>query len=82
MFLLVAKGATGKGNMSKKYYSTDLTISIVSIKARSKKQAEKRMQTFIDKIAPIMDNKIRWDEADWTIEENILDEVKGEWVKQ
>jgi len=68
--------------MSKKYYSTDLTISIVSIKARSKKQAEKRMQTFIDKIAPIMDNKIRWDEADWTIEENILDEVKGEWVKQ
>jgi len=68
--------------MSKKYYSTDLTISIVSIKARSKKQAEKRMQTFIDKIAPIMDDKIRWDEADWTIEENILDEVKGEWVKQ
>ena len=68
--------------MSKKYYSTDLTISIVSIKARSKKQAEKRMQKFIDKIAPIMDNKIRWDEADWTIEENILDEVKGEWVKQ
>ena len=68
--------------MSKKYYSTDLTISIVSIKARSKKQAEKRMQTFVDKIAPIMDNKIRWDEADWTIEENILDEVKGEWVKQ
>ena len=68
--------------MSKKYYSTDITISIVSIKARSKKQAEKRMQTFIDKIAPIMDNKIRWDEADWTIEENILDEVKGEWVKQ
>ena len=68
--------------MAKKYYSADLTISIVSIKARSKKQAEKRMQTFIDKIAPIMDNKIRWDEADWTIEENILDEVKGEWVKQ
>ena len=68
--------------MSKKYYSTDLTISIVSIKARSKKQAEKRMQTFIDKIAPIMDDKIRWDEADWTIEENILNEEKGEWVKQ
>ena len=68
--------------MAKKYYSTDLTISIVSIKARNAKQAEKRMQKFIDKISPIMDDKIRWDEADWAIEENILDEAKGEWVKQ
>lgn len=78
----MAKGATGKGYMAQKYYSADLTISIVSIKARNAKQAEKRMQKFIDKIAPIMDDKIRWDEADWAIEENILDEAKGEWVKQ
>jgi hypothetical protein len=68
--------------MSKKYYSADLTISIVSIKARNAKQAEKRMQMFIDKIAPVMDDKIRWDEADWTIEENVLDKKKGEWVVQ
>lgn len=66
--------------MAKKYYSTDLTISIVSIKARSAKGAEKRMQMFIDKIAPIMDDKIRWDEANWTIEENILDKKLGVWV--
>lgn len=68
--------------MAQKYYSADLTISIVSIKARNAKQAEKRMQKFIDKISPIMDDKIRWDEADWEIEENILDKAKGEWVKQ
>jgi hypothetical protein len=80
--LLVAKGATGKGYMSKKYYSTDLTISIVSIKARNKEHAEYRMQRFIDKIALVMTDKISWDEAEWTIEENILDKAKGEWVKQ
>ena len=68
--------------MAQKYYSADLTISIVSIKARNAKQAEKRMQKFIDKISPIMDDKIRWDEANWAIEENILDKAKGEWVKQ
>jgi hypothetical protein len=63
-----------------KYYSTDLSISIVEIKATSKQEAEAIMQEFIDKIAPIMDDKIRWHEADWEIEENVLDEKEGVWV--
>jgi hypothetical protein len=67
-------------NGDNKYYSTDLSISIVEIKARSKEEAEALMQEFIDKIAPIMDNKIRWDEANWEIEENILNEKEGVWV--
>lgn len=62
-----------------KYYSTDLSISIVEIKARSKKHAEAIMQEFIDKIAPIMENKVRWDEANWDIEKNVLDKKTGEW---
>jgi hypothetical protein len=28
-----------------------------------------------------MELKIRWDEANWEIQENILDETKGEWVR-
>jgi hypothetical protein len=63
-----------------KYYSTDLSISIVEIKADSKEQAEAIMQEFIDKIAPIMDDKIRWDEANWEIEESVLDKKAGEWI--
>jgi hypothetical protein len=62
-----------------KYYCTDLSISIVEIKARSKKHAEAIMNEFIDKIAPIMDDKIRWDEANWEIEKNVLDKKAGEW---
>jgi hypothetical protein len=63
-----------------KYYSADLSISMVEIKARSKEEAEAIMQEFIDKIAPIMDDKIRWDEANWEIEENVLDKKEGVWV--
>ena len=62
------------------YYSADLSISIVEIKAKSKEQAEAIMQEFIDKIAPIMADQIQWDEVDWTIEENVLDKKAGEWV--
>jgi hypothetical protein len=64
---------------AEKYYSTDLSISIVEIKAESKKEAEAIMQKFIDEIAPIMEDKIRWHEADWTIEKNVLDEENGVW---
>jgi hypothetical protein len=65
-----------------KYYSTDLCISIVDIKANSAEEAEEIMQKFIDKIAPIMDDKVRWDECDWTIQENVLNEAEGVWVTQ
>lgn len=66
--------------MAEKYYSTDLSISIVEIQAKSKKEAEAVMQRFIDKIAPIMDDKVRWDEADWTIQENVLKKAEGVWI--
>jgi len=65
-----------------KYYCTGqaLTISMVDIKAGSADEAEAVMQRFIDAIGEIMVDEVRWDESDWTIEENILDEEKGEWV--
>jgi hypothetical protein len=63
-----------------KYYSTDLTIPIVEIMAETVEQAEAIMNEFIDSIAPVMELKIRWDEANWEIQENVLDETKGEWV--
>jgi len=66
--------------MMTKYYSTDLTIPIVEIMAETEEQAEAIMNEFIDSIAPVMELKIRWDEANWEIQENILDESKGEWV--
>jgi hypothetical protein len=67
---------------AEKYYSTDLSISIVEIKAKNKKQAEEFMNQFIDKIAPIMSDQIRWNECDWEIEENVLDKAKGIWIKK
>jgi hypothetical protein len=63
-----------------KYYSTDLTIPVVEIMAETKEQAEAIMNEFIDSISPVMELKIRWDEANWEIQENVLDETKGEWV--
>ena len=63
-----------------KYYSTELSISIVEVVAKNKRQAEAIMQTFIDEIARVMDKVVRWDEADWEIEEHILDKTKGEWI--
>ena len=65
--------------MKEKYYSTDLSISIVEIKADSKEQAETIIREFIDRISPIMGNQIRWDETNWAIEENVLNETKGVW---
>jgi hypothetical protein len=68
--------------MAEKYYSTDLSISIIEIKAKNKGHAERLMNKFIDKIAVVMDDVIRWDESDWEIEENVLNEATGEWIKQ
>lgn len=63
----------------KKYYSADLSISIVEIVAKSEKQAEAIMQKFIDEIAKVMDTVVRWDEANWEIEENVYLPELGEW---
>jgi len=59
---------------AEKYYSTgqDLTISIVEIKASSMEEAEAVMQRFIDAIGKVMTDEVRWDEADWTIQENTM----------
>jgi hypothetical protein len=51
----------------KKHYTTILLIPIQKIEAESPEQAETIIQEFIDKIAPIMKDKILWDGADWTI---------------
>jgi hypothetical protein len=65
-----------------KYYCADLSISIVEIVADSEEKAEAVMNKFIDKINKVMTNKVRWDEADWEIKENILNETEGVWVEQ
>jgi hypothetical protein len=64
-----------------KYYSTgkDLTISIVEIKASSMEEAEAVLQRFIDKIGEVMKDEVRWDEADWTIEENTMNAEGTGW---
>jgi hypothetical protein len=64
-----------------KYYSTgkDLTISIVEIVASSMEEAEAVLQRFIDKIGEVMKDEVRWDEADWTIEENTMNEEGTGW---
>ena len=68
---------------AEKYYSTgrDLTISITEIKASSMQEAEAVMQRFIDEIGKVMTDEVRWDEADWSIEENTLNaDGTGYWV--
>lgn len=65
-----------------KYYCTDLSISIIEIVADTEKEAEAIMNKFIDRIAPIMKNKVRWEEADWEIKETILDKKEGVWIEQ
>jgi hypothetical protein len=65
--------------MEEKYYSTDLSISIVDIRANSAEEAEAVMQRFIDEIGKVMWQEVKWDEADWTIQENVLDPGEGVW---
>jgi hypothetical protein len=52
---------------------------MVEIKANSLEEAEAVMQRFIDEIAKVMDTEVRWDEADWSIQENTLNEAEGIW---
>lgn len=66
-------------NSNEKYYSADLSISIVEIRAESKQQAQEIVQRFVDEIATLKCDLISWDEADWTIHENVLDETEGVW---
>ena len=68
--------------MLEPYYSCDLEIPIVRIKAKSKEHAEAIMQKFIDVIAEVMHEKIRWNEADWEIIENVYDPETGSWFEQ
>ena len=64
--------------MSEKFYSADINIPIVEIYAKSAEEAEAILQRFIDKVALIMEDELRWDDADWVIQENI---ITGEsWV--
>jgi hypothetical protein len=65
--------------MLQPYYSCDLKIPIVRIEAKSKEHAEAIMQEFIDKIAPIMDDKIHWDDSDWEIQKSVYDPETGNW---
>jgi len=65
--------------MTKKYYSTDVTISIGEIVANSKEEADELISQFVAKIIPLMADRIRWEEADWEVEENVLNEVAGIW---
>jgi hypothetical protein len=65
--------------MLQPYYSCDLSISIVNIEAKNKHHAEQIMQKFIDEIAKVMDTKVRWDEANWEIEENVFIPELQEW---
>jgi hypothetical protein len=52
---------------------------MVEVYGKNRKEVEAIMQEFIDKISPIMDDKVRWDEANWEIQENVLDKRKGIW---
>ncbi len=65
--------------MSEKYYSVDLSISMVEVYGKDREEVEAIMNRFIDRIAPIMKDKVRWDEANWEIYENVLDEKEGVW---
>ena len=71
-----------KDPMLAPYYTTDLTITITNIEATSKKQAEAIMNGFIDVIGLVMKEKIRWDECDWEIKENVYDPATGSWFEQ
>jgi len=68
--------------VSEKYYSVDLSISMVEVYGKSREEVEAIMNQFIDRIAPIMKDKVRWDEANWEIQENVLDEKEGVWHTQ
>ena len=68
--------------MLQPYYSCDLDIPIVRIEAKSREHAEAIMQKFIDEIAEVMHEQVRWNEADWEIQENVYDTTTGSWYAQ
>ena len=61
------------------YYSADLTIPIVEVYASSKEEADAIISEFIDAIAPIMADKIRWNSVDWNVELNTFNQEKEVW---
>jgi hypothetical protein len=63
-----------------KYYSTDISIPVIEIKANSAEEADELINKFLDIIAEVMSDKIRWEEADWEVQENTLDEATGVWI--
>ena len=71
-----------KDTMLEPYYSCDLEIPIVRIEAKSKEHAEAIMQEFIDKIAEVMDDKVRWDDSDWEIQKNVYSPEDGVWYTE
>jgi len=68
--------------MKEQFYSADITIPVLEIYAKSGKEAEEIIHAFIDKIALLMEDKLRWDDADWTIQFNTYNEDKGVWVTE
>ena len=66
---------------AEKYYSTgqDLTISITEIVASSMEEAEAVIQRFIDEIGKVMKDEVRWNEADWSIQENTMNAEGTGW---
>ena len=69
-----------KDPMLAPYYSTDLSISIGRIEAKSKEHAEEILNQFIDQIGMVMADVLSWDECDWTIQKNIYDKKEKVWV--
>jgi hypothetical protein len=66
--------------MKEQFYSADITIPVLEIYAKSAEEAEEIIHAFIDKIALLMEDKLRWDEADWSIHLNTLED-RG-WVTE
>jgi hypothetical protein len=71
---------TTQDQMFAPYYSTDLDIPIVQIYAKNKHHAEAIINEFIDQLSPVMELKIRWEECDWEIQENVFIASKGVWI--
>jgi len=64
---------------AEKYYSADLTVSVLEINADSIEKAEAVIKELIDHISKVMKFRIRLGGTDYNIEENILNEEKGVW---
>lgn len=65
---------------AEKYYSADLTVSLLEVNADSIEKAEAVIRELIDQISKAMKYRIRFGGFDYNIEENVLDEAKGVWA--